>query len=113
MFCSVTTGLSDPPLAINGHSSAAGWLVGGALADRGSDEVEAEVMLDASSVLGPCLSLFVDRLFARERKGRRVIFWILAFRRAGSAAVGSSSGRMNSGKRGFEEDEAEMSAMME
>ena len=106
MFGSGTRGSSDTTLAINGRSSATGGWVGGASVD------EVEATLDASSVLGSCFRFFVDCFLAREKKGKMDDFWALAFRRAGSAAVGSSSGCINWGKRGFEEDEAEISVMV-
>jgi len=89
VFGSGTTGSSATTLAINGRSSATGGWVGGTPVD------EVEAMLDVSSVLGSCLSFFVDCFLARERKGKIDIFWALAFRRAGSVAVGSSSGCIN------------------
>jgi hypothetical protein len=71
-------------LAINGG------FVGGALVDEVDDEIEAT--LDASPVLDSRPSFFADCFLARERKGKRDVFWALAFRRAGSVAAGSSSG---------------------
>ena len=102
--------MSGSTLDINGNSSATGGFVGDALVDGDGDEVEAT--LDASSVLESRLSFFVDCFLARENKGKRCVLGVLAFRRAGSEAVGSSSGCINWGKRALEEDEADISAMM-
>jgi len=106
------SGTSDSTLATNGHSSTTGGFVG-ALVGGGGNEVEVEATLGVSSVLEYLSRFFADRFLVRERKGKRDVFWGLALRRAGSAAVGSSSGCINWGRRGFEEDEAETSAMVE
>jgi len=117
VFGSGTAGTSDSKLAINGHSSAAGGFVCGSWADGDDDgvgvEAEAEATPDTFLLLGSFPGFVADRFLARERKGKRDVFWVLAFRRAGSAAVGSSSGCINRGKRGFEEDEVEVSVMAE
>ena len=94
MFGPGTMGTSGPTLAINGHSSAAAGFVG-AFFGGDDDELEVEATLGTSSVLEPRLSFFADCFLARERKGMRDVFGVLAFRRAGSVAVGSSSGCIN------------------
>ena len=81
--------MSASTLAINGHSSAAGGFVGAALVDGVGDE--DEMMLDPSSLLETRLSFFADCFLVRGRKGKRDVFLVLAFRRAGSTAVGSLS----------------------
>ena len=88
MFGSGTMGKSGPALDINGNSSADSRFVSGAL-------VEVEATLGASSVLEPRLSFFADCFLVRERKGKTCVLGVLAFRRAGSEAVGSSSGCIN------------------
>ena len=94
MFGSGTVGISGSTPDISGNSSAAGRFVGEALVDGDGDEVEAT--LGASSVLESRLSFFADRFLVRERKGKRdCALGVLAFRRAGSEAVGSSSGCIN------------------
>lgn len=93
--------------AINGLSSAAGPFV-----DGDDDEVEVEATPGKSSTLESLLGFLADCFLLRE-KGIRDVFGVLAFRRAGSVAAGSSSGCINWGKRAFEEDEAEVSAMVE
>ena len=87
MFSWSALGVSDSTLVINGHSSPAGGFVVG-----DNDEVEFETILDASSVAEPRLYFFADCFLGRERKGKRDVFGVLAFRRASSVAVGSSSG---------------------
>jgi hypothetical protein len=96
VFGSGTMGSSDSTPATNGGSPAAGG-VGGALVDEVGDEAEAEVEAtpDALSVVESRLRFFADCFLARERKGKRDVFLVLAFRRAGSTAVGSSSGCIN------------------
>lgn len=111
MFGSGATGTSDSIPAINGHSSAAGEFVGGPLVDGDDDEVEVEATPGKSSMLESRPSFLVDCFLLRERKGIRDVLGVLAFRRAGSVAAGSSSGCINWGKRAFEEDEAEVSAI--
>lgn len=95
-------------VAINGHPPVTCGFVGG-----DADETGIEAALEVSSGLETRLSFFADCFLVRERKGKREAFWALAFRRAGSTAVGSSSTSINWGKRGFEEDEADMSAIVE
>ena len=105
MFGSGAIGISGSALDTKSNSSAAGRFVGGAL-------VGVEATLGASSALESRLSFFADCFLLRERKGRKDVLGVLAFRRAGSEAVGSSSCSINRGKRAFEEDEAEDSAMV-
>lgn len=78
-------------LAIKGHPSAAGGFVGGTVVEGAGEEDEAETMLDASPLLETRLSFFAHCFLLRGRKGKRDVFWELAFRRAVSTAVGSSS----------------------
>ena len=93
MFGSGTIEISGSTLDIDGNSSAAGRFVGGALVDGDGDKVEAT--LGVSSMLEFRLSFFADCFLVRERKGKRYVLGVLAFRRAGSEAVGSSSGCIN------------------
>jgi hypothetical protein len=111
VFGSGTTGTSGSTPATDGLSSAAGEFVGGPFVDGDDDEVEVEATPGKSSMLGSRLSFLADCFLLRE-KGIRDAFGVLAFRRAGSAAAGSSSGCINWGKRAFEEDEAEVSAIV-
>ena len=94
MFGSGTVG-SSGKLATDRRSWATAGFVGGISVDVGGNEVGVEATLDVSSVLGSCLSFLADCFLARERRGKMDVFWALAFRRAGSAAVGSSSGCIN------------------
>lgn len=97
--------------AFSGLSSAAGEFVGGPFVDGDDDEVEVEATPGKSSMLDSRLSFLADCFLLREKRGIRDVFGVLAFRRA--VAAGSSSGCINWGKRAFEEDEAEVSAMVE
>lgn len=95
-------------VVVSGHSSTAG---GGGSVDEAADEEDGR--LDGSSATETRLNFFVDCLAVRERKGKREVFRALTFRRAGSIAVGSSSACISRGRRGLEEDEAEIFAIVE
>lgn len=100
-------------LAVNGHSSTVSGFAGGGPVDETGNRDEDELVLEPSSALDTRLSFFEERFLGRERRGKRDVFWVLAFRRAGSTAVGSSSACISWGKRAFEEDEAGVLAMTE